>query len=68
VAFADKLASLNDLVAHKLDPRVAAARQPMYKSVGAAVQDVVIGEMAYRAAVERGLAAEIDARLEIKQL
>jgi ornithine cyclodeaminase/alanine dehydrogenase-like protein (mu-crystallin family) len=47
---------------------VAAARQPMYKSVGAAVQDVVIGEMAYRAAVELGLAAEIDARLEIKHL
>ncbi|MGE5794374.1 MAG: ornithine cyclodeaminase family protein [Bacteroidota bacterium] len=68
VAFAGKLASLNDLVAHKLDARVAAARQPMYKSVGAAVQDVVIGELAYRAAVGAGLAPEIDARLEIKHV
>lgn len=68
VAFADKLATLNDLVARKVDARVAAARQPMYKSVGAAIQDVVIGEIAYRAAVERGLAPQIDARLEIKQL
>jgi alanine dehydrogenase len=68
VAFHDKLATLNDLVAHKLDARVATARQPMYKSVGAAVQDVVIGEMAYRAAVELGLASELDARLEVKRL
>jgi ornithine cyclodeaminase/alanine dehydrogenase len=68
VAFADKLATLNDLVARRLDARVAAARQPMYKSVGAAVQDVVIGEIAYRAAVAQGLAAEIDARLEIKHV
>ncbi len=68
VAFEDKLATLNDLVAHKVDARVAAARQPMYKSVGAAIQDVVIGEMAYRAAVELGLAPELEARLEVKHL
>jgi ornithine cyclodeaminase/alanine dehydrogenase len=66
--FAGKLATLNDLVTRKLDTRVAAARQPMYKSVGAAVQDVAVAEIAYRRAVERGLAAELDAGLEIKHI
>jgi ornithine cyclodeaminase/alanine dehydrogenase-like protein (mu-crystallin family) len=54
ISFEHKLVSLNDLMsdaaAHE---RAMAARLPMYKSVGAAIQDIVVAEFA----VERALAA-----------
>ena len=57
VIFDHKLLSLNALMS---DPagraRVAAARLPMYKSVGAAIQDVVVAEFAFERAVAAGLA------------
>lgn len=68
VAFEHKMASLNDLVLGKVDARPAAARLCMYKSVGAAVQDVTVAELAVRRARERGLAAALPVALELKQV
>lgn len=68
VAFEHKMASLNDLVLGKLDARLAGARLSMYKSVGAAVQDVTVAELAVRRARERGLAVALPVALEPKQV
>lgn len=67
VAFEPKMASLNDLVLGKLDPRLAGSRLGMYKSVGEAVQDVTIAELAVRRARERGLAVTLPMTFEFKQ-
>jgi ornithine cyclodeaminase/alanine dehydrogenase len=68
VAFDRKMASLNDLVLGKLDARLAGASLRMYKSVGAAVQDVTVAELAARRARERGLAVALPLALELKQV
>ena len=68
VAFEHKMASLNDLVLGKLEARLAGARLSMYKSVGAAVQDVTVAELAVRRARERGFAVALPVTLELKQL
>ena len=47
--------SLNDLMLGKLADAVKAARIPMFKSIGAGIQDIVIAELAFERAVERGL-------------
>jgi ornithine cyclodeaminase/alanine dehydrogenase len=62
------MASLNDLVMGRLDTRLAAARLPMYKSVGAAVQDITVAQIAVRKALERGLATPLAMALEIKHV
>lgn len=67
VAFESRMANLNDLVLGKLDARLAGSRLAMYKSVGEAVQDVTIAELAVRRARERGLAVALPLALEIKQ-
>ena len=56
VAFEHKMASLNALMAGSVTERVAAARRPMFKSVGAAIQDVVVAELVVAKAVAAGLA------------
>lgn len=68
VAFDHKMASLNDLVLGRIDARLAGARLRMYKSVGAAVQDVTVAELAVRRARERGLAVALPVALELKQV
>jgi ornithine cyclodeaminase/alanine dehydrogenase-like protein (mu-crystallin family) len=68
VRFEHKVASLNDLVMGKLGERVASARLPMYKSVGAALQDIAVAEIAVRRARERGLAVPLPIALDIKQV
>jgi ornithine cyclodeaminase/alanine dehydrogenase len=68
VSFEGKMASLNDLVMGRLDTRLAAARLPMYKSVGAAVQDITVAQIAVRKALERGLATPLAMALEIKHV
>lgn len=68
VAFERKMASLNDLVLGKLAARLAGARLSMYKSVGEALQDVTIAELAVRRARERRLALELPMALELKQV
>jgi ornithine cyclodeaminase/alanine dehydrogenase-like protein (mu-crystallin family) len=68
VRFEHKVASLNDLVMGKLGERVASARLPMYKSVGAALQDIAVAEIAVRRARERGLAVPLPIELDIKHV
>jgi ornithine cyclodeaminase/alanine dehydrogenase-like protein (mu-crystallin family) len=50
-----RVVSLNALMSQQCDERVAAARQIMFKSVGSALQDVTIAELAY----EKALAADL---------
>lgn len=65
VKFADKFVSLNELMTGKADARLEAARRPMFRSVGHSLQDLAVAELAWRAAVTRGLAAPLPG-LEIK--
>ncbi|WP_157384488.1 ornithine cyclodeaminase family protein [Nitratireductor soli] len=59
VAVDGKLLSLNDLLRGTADIDVDAIRLPMFKSVGAAIQDIAAAELAYDLAVARGLAGEM---------
>lgn len=65
VAFADKFVSLNALMTGRADARLEAARRPMFRSVGHSLQDLTVAELAWRAAVARGLAAPLPG-LEVK--
>jgi alanine dehydrogenase len=53
--FSGKLASLNALMMGELTRRVANSRRRLFKSVGSALQDVVVAELAYERALARGL-------------
>jgi alanine dehydrogenase len=66
IRFAEKFVSLNDLIAGKTDARLGAAKQPMFRSVGASLQDLAVADLAYRAALSRGLAAELPMELSVK--
>ena len=68
VPFDHKMMSLNDLVIGNQADRVKQARQPMFKSVGAAVQDVTVAEIACRLAAERGLAVELPMEISVRVL
>lgn len=68
VAFEHKMFALNDLVMGKLAPRLASARIPMYKSVGAAIQDITVAEIAFKRATERGLGVPLPVELTPRQL
>src|SRR5262249_19848447 len=59
VKFADKFVSLNELMTGEADTRLKAARRPMFRSVGHSLQDLAVAELAWRAAVARGLAAPL---------
>jgi ornithine cyclodeaminase/alanine dehydrogenase len=50
-----------------LDDRVRQARLPMFKSVGSALQDIVIAELAFDRAVARGLATELPFALKTRR-
>ena len=65
---ASRVASLNDLVMGHLDDRLKAGGNVMYKSVGAAVQDVTAAALAHQLASERGHVAEIAVELEIQNV
>ena len=56
IAFADKLVPLNDLMSGLCNSRLQSIRLPMFKSVGSAIQDIVVAELAFDRSVERGLA------------
>jgi alanine dehydrogenase len=58
--------SLHELVAGKLDDRVAAARHRLYKSVGGGLQDVVVAEVVLRKALEAGLTTTLPMQFEKK--
>ncbi len=67
IAFDHKIASLNDLMLGKLADKVKAARIPMFKSIGAGIQDIVIAELAFERAVERGLGTELPIEFQIRR-
>jgi ornithine cyclodeaminase/alanine dehydrogenase len=66
IRFAEKFVSLNDLMTGKADDRLRAAKQPMFRSVGASLQDLAVAELAYREALRRGLATELPMELSVK--
>ena len=66
IRFEDKFVSLNELMAGKADDRLRAAKQPMFRSVGASLQDLAVAELAYREALRRGLATELPIELSVK--
>jgi ornithine cyclodeaminase/alanine dehydrogenase len=63
IAFDHKLLSLGQLMSDKI-PRPA--RLPLFKSVGAAIQDVVTAELALEKAIVQGLAVELPIAFETK--
>ncbi len=67
VAFDHKIASLNDLMLGKLADKVKSARIPMFKSIGAGLQDIVVAELAFERAVEQGFATELPIEFQIRQ-
>jgi len=56
VAFEHKIISLNELMTGTVSERVALARRPMFKSVGAAIQDIVVAELVVGKALAAGTA------------
>ena len=68
VAFHDKTVSLNAVLAGPAGSRVAGAQLPMFKSVGAAIQDVVVAELALAKAIAQGLAVGLDAPFLVKHM
>ena len=68
VPFERKMISLNELMSGKeADARVAAARLPMYKSVGSALQDIVVAELAFECASREGLIEALPIGFLMKQ-
>lgn len=68
VAIHDKTVSLNAVLSGPAGGRVAGAKLPMFKSVGAAIQDVVVAELALTKAIDRGLAVGLDAPFLVKHM
>lgn len=54
IAFEHKCFSLNDLLTGKLDDRLKTSKFPIFKSVGAGIQDIVVAELAYTLASDAG--------------
>lgn len=67
VEFNDKLFDLHALVAGDLKSRLERSGIVMFKSTGAALQDIAVAELAYRKSVEQGLATELPIKFETKQ-
>jgi ornithine cyclodeaminase/alanine dehydrogenase-like protein (mu-crystallin family) len=64
--FDEKFVSLNALIAGKADDRLRAAARPMFRSVGASLQDLAVADLAYREAMRRGLVTELPLELSLK--
>ena len=56
VSFEHKMVSLNELMTGAAADRLASARLPMFKSVGAAIQDIVVAGLVVDKAIAAGLA------------
>lgn len=63
VYVADKLVALSDLVAGRVIPRQNDSDIVLYKSVGSALQDVVIAQVLYERARQQGLGIELPASI-----
>jgi alanine dehydrogenase len=68
IDFHHKMVSLNDLMTGAIGDRLAQARLPMFKSVGAAIQDIVVAELALTKAIARGLAAQTSTPFLVKHV
>jgi ornithine cyclodeaminase/alanine dehydrogenase-like protein (mu-crystallin family) len=68
VVFHDKMVSLNAVLSGLARDRVAGATLPMFKSVGAAIQDVVVAELALTKAIAQGLTTGLDAPFLVKHM
>jgi ornithine cyclodeaminase/alanine dehydrogenase len=66
VVFMPKMISLNALMIGDHNERVSQARNIVFKSVGSALQDIVIAELAYHETVESGQTAELPLRFHTK--
>jgi alanine dehydrogenase len=66
VRFEEKFISLNALIAGQEDDRLRAARQKMFRSVGASLQDLAVADLAYREALRCGLTVELPMDLSVK--
>lgn len=67
IRFEHKMLSLSELITDGKSDRIAKANLRMFKSVGAAVQDISIAELAFNKAVARGLATELPMSLSRKE-
>ncbi|MFV0645733.1 MAG: ornithine cyclodeaminase family protein [Sphingomonadaceae bacterium] len=68
IAFQQYAISLNSLLNGSAAELVGNARLPMYKSVGAGIQDVVVGALIFEQAVAAGLATPLPVELSGKRL
>jgi len=66
VAFEHKIVSLNELMCGAVSDRLASAQLPMFKSIGAAIQDVVVAELVLERAIEQGLAKPLPIEFLLK--
>jgi ornithine cyclodeaminase/alanine dehydrogenase len=66
IKFKEKFVPLNDLITGKADARLRAAKQPMFRSVGASLQDLAVAELAYREALKRKLVSELAMELSVR--
>lgn len=66
VEFESKIISLNELLTSE-SARAATSKRPMFKSVGAALQDIVVAELAVEKAVAAGLAQQSGLNFLMKQ-
>lgn len=60
--------SLHDLLSGRCADRLSQKPNPLYKSVGAGLQDVVVAELIFSMAVKQGLAIEMPIQFETKYL
>jgi ornithine cyclodeaminase/alanine dehydrogenase len=67
IDFRDTTFSLHQLLAGELDGRLAAARRPLFKSVGGGLQDVVVAEVVLRKALAAGVATPLRIEFEKKR-
>lgn len=66
--FDSKICSLNALMMGDLEARVTASRCRLFKSVGSALQDVVVAELAFERASARGLTTPLPMTLHTKHV
>jgi alanine dehydrogenase len=66
VPFEHKMVSLNDLITGAAADRLKQARLPMFKSVGAAIQDIVVAELVVKKAMASGMAQSTPLELLMK--
>jgi alanine dehydrogenase len=67
IDFREKTFSLHELLAGKLDERLAAACRPLFKSVGGGLQDIVVAEVVLRKALAAGAATPLPIEFETKR-